>query len=587
MSTEPQPETPTEKTESRKKRFGCLKLCLVVFIILAFPLVWFNISTPLRVSKETTYVLGPMTSDGKRIDYFLAMEEQFYPPEMKTDDNGYRLIVRACGDMVNRDKSQLDPKTRQRITEKIDAEPFRLQVYEKLGLDPDEKPTLKIQSPYAADYFGKRDNKEELEQRDKFMMWKTFWTFDDFPMLKVWLEENTAGIDLLAEAVRKPAFRIPYVRENENTPIFEACMPLNEVQMLREWARAASARAYYRLGIGDIDGAIDDIVTIHRLARHGGRHGTLVAGLVGIAIEGVASAIGIGINPNFPPTKEQLERLVAELNALPPRPTMGEVLESERYFNLAAIQDMYWGNNSSSSGEQGLMQLYPYMSWTIDINLFMTRWNKEFDEVRDGNFDFNVRNPSWNPLPLLFIRSRTNSIYEVLFWLAIPAIQGGQEEWHRMECAENMQRLTLALLLYEKKHGKLPADDWRQTLKEAGTSVPDNVFRCPSHGLQEGYTTYAMIGGVPNSTLSPYQILLVEVVQPQKLGEGDGRFPFEKAKFWGQNNVPRHEGFDGLGSYHRGGMNAGFRSGAVRFVGETIEQEKLQQLLDGSAAALP
>ena len=68
---------------------GCFRGCLITVLVLAVPLWWFCLhTTPLRVSKETTYVLGPMTSDGKRIDHFLAMEEQFYPPELATDDNG-------------------------------------------------------------------------------------------------------------------------------------------------------------------------------------------------------------------------------------------------------------------------------------------------------------------------------------------------------------------------------------------------------------------------------------------------------------------------------------------------------------------
>jgi hypothetical protein len=58
-----------------------------------------------------------------------------------------------------------------------------------------------------------------------------------------------------------------------------------------------------------------------------------------------------------------------------------------------------------------------------------------------------------------------------------------------------------------------------------------------------------MIGGVPNPVASPNQILLVEVMQPQKLGEGDGRIPYEK--------------IDGLGSYHPGGFMVGYRNGAV------------------------
>ena len=61
--------------KNQPKRLGCFRGCFIIVLVLVVPVWWFCLhTTPLRVSKETTYVLGPMTSDGKRIDYFLAME---------------------------------------------------------------------------------------------------------------------------------------------------------------------------------------------------------------------------------------------------------------------------------------------------------------------------------------------------------------------------------------------------------------------------------------------------------------------------------------------------------------------------------
>jgi hypothetical protein len=194
----------------------------------------------------------------------------------------------------------------------------------------------------------------------------------------------------------------------------------------------------------------------------------------------------------------------------------------------------------------------------------MTLDGKDLEEM--------IPEPSWNPLPLLFVRSRTNRFADTMTALIIPAMQAAREAFKRSECMDNMQRLTLALLLYEKEHGSLPEGDWREALGEPATASP--VFRCPSHPkLAEGETTYAMIGGVPNPVASPNQILLVEVMQPQKLGEGDGRIPYEK--------------IDGLGSDHPGGFIVGYRSGAVCFISKTVSPEVLQSLLDGTATELP
>jgi len=81
---------------------------------------------------------------------------------------------------------------------------------------------------------------------------------------------------------------------------------------------------------------------------------------------------------------------------------------------------------------------------------------------------------------------------------------------------------------------------------------------------------------VPNAVSAPTQVLLVEVCEPQKLGQGDGRISFEQATFE-----------TGLGSNHPGGILVGLRSGAVRFITETIKPDELQKLLDGTATAVP
>ena len=99
---------------------------------------------------------------------------------------------------------------------------------------------------------------------------------------------------------------------------------LPDFQYVRSFARALYARANYRIGTGDIDGAIDDIVACKRLGRHVGYDGIMVELLVGIAIEGIADSIGVAGSLEHPPTKEQLERLVNELNDLPP---VGELQE--------------------------------------------------------------------------------------------------------------------------------------------------------------------------------------------------------------------------------------------------------------------
>jgi len=120
-----------------------------------------------------------------------------------------------------------------------------------------------------------------------------------------------------------------------------------------------------------------------------------------------------------------------------------------------------------------------------------------------------------------------------------------------------MQRLTLALLLYEKDHGKLPDGDWRAAIRPYLGENADTYFRCPGSAVADNETTYVMIGGASN------QILLVEMREPQTNE---------------QVNEPRtlESVMNVLGSNHSGGINVGLRSGAVRSMDkETFADEAI------------
>ena len=78
-----------------------------------------------------------------------------------------------------------------------------------LGLDPKAEPTMTCQQPW--DYLEEYAECQEADET-KVSEWHEQvyepWTFDDLPMMKAWLEENSPALDLLGEAVRKPVFYV-------------------------------------------------------------------------------------------------------------------------------------------------------------------------------------------------------------------------------------------------------------------------------------------------------------------------------------------------------------------------------------------
>ena len=90
---------------------------------------------------------------------------------------------------------------------------------------------------------------------------------------------------------------------------------------------------------------------LHRFGRQIPQNGpiTLVQYLVGISIEGMASALPVGGNPEHPLTEQQIWRLLAGLDALPPRASIANAYEGERFSGLSAVQHVIVGVEPSES----------------------------------------------------------------------------------------------------------------------------------------------------------------------------------------------------------------------------------------------
>jgi hypothetical protein len=613
-----------------KRRLECLrrltKFVAIMAMLLAVFVYWNLLRSPrLKISKETTYITEPLTPDGMRVDYFTAFEQEFYPPEMKTDDNGYRLIVRALGDVAD---YQLHGRQGNRVA--YDAEAASAQVYEKLGLDPAIQPTLKHSAPihtvlaYFENQASEGQTVGEIEGRIDEP-----WKLDDLPMLESWLEENGPALDLLGEAVRKPAFFMPLIRKSPEAPISESLV-VGQIQRVRAFARSLTARANYRIGTGDIDGAIDDAVTLKRLGRHVQQQGTMVELLVGIAVESIADAIGIAGNRESQPTKKQLRRFVDELAAVPPPVEMERKWLADRYYTLDSLQAMardrellaehlsIWDDDEDYS--PGIT-----ISLPLDWNVIMRRMNAAYDNM--GNV--NAVLPSQRRSPGdIFLGVRSRHVAEYLTCVSLSSNSAFLEARRRTNCSNNLRRITLALLLYEREHGTLPPaytvdaegkplHSWRVLLlpyvgetglfarirldepwdSEHNRQFHDaavDVYQCPSANLKQGETAYSVIVGERTAfqpgegrLLDDFGTHLILVVgRWNPVCWMDPASELTKA-IASEGVKQRPKDRDGIGCEHPGLALAALRDGSTRFIPMTLEPPVLQSLLDGTADEWP
>ncbi len=585
-----------------------------------------NVSPPLQISTETTFITEPLTPDGKRIDFFAAIRQRIRPENAATDDNGFRLLVQHLGKSPDSNAEHFETLCRKLGLVADGIQPD--MVFEDL---------LDFMDAHIASADGDSAFVDQLREQSAWKLREALsqrphrpWTLDDLPMMDAWLRANGPALDLIGRAVQKPVFYIPLVRRSEDELVLSMRLP--EVQWMRSLARGLSARANFRIGTGDIDGAIDDIIACKRLGRHVGHGAFGIHMSVGIASEQIADAIGIASSFEHLPTVEQFRRLVEQTENLPPPGDLALMLLVGRFEALDFIQSLASGNEDVMSElARNSSKIRDSTTSAYDWNVVARRFNQHFDAMFTTGSD--VPAASVNPLELsVSRRARSERMAETLAHLFLRPLEAWREATRRNVCTHQMKRITLAMLIYERDHGTLPpaytvdADgmplhSWRVLLlpylghealyskirlDEPWDSRHNRQFhdqtvtfyRCPSDpAARAGQATYSVVIGPDMpfeagegkrlADFGPHSddmILLVERGEPV-CWMAPAEIPQSRAEEGiqqhGSHYFPPASAED-IASHHPGCAMFGQRSGAVTFLSETGDLEEFGAMLRGT-----
>jgi hypothetical protein len=312
------------------------------------------------------------------------------------------------------------------------------------------------------------------------------WVTKECPPIAEWLEVNEKHLATVAKAVKRPEYFNPMCsRKKEGEPSNLIGVLLPSVQKNRELATAFTARAMLRLKEGKVNEAWADLLTCHRLGRLVSRGGTLIEGLVGVAICQIATNATITFAAHPDLTAEQALACLKDVQSLPQfGPLADKIAISERMMGLDALQGI------RRNGARGLAELLDgdpsavlpdtKVMEVVDWTTVMQTMNKGYDRLagamrmkdraaRAREFDKieeelkavrKLVGDAEKLKKLLAEKDAGKKLGEgfgaVLMALLSPAVQKVQGAHERAEQVSANLQVAFALAAYQKDKGRYP-----------------------------------------------------------------------------------------------------------------------------------
>lgn len=249
------------------------------------------------ISRETTYVTSPLRADGS-VDYVKALNDELSRGVTEKNNAAIPIIV-AIGP-----NGGIGEKNRV------------MKVLKELHLED-----LPEEGDYLIDineYTRKIPYSQPNSLKDRRGTGKNNWpptepiNASEDPDLAAFLEINRKPLDAIVAATSLERFYIPVVRGDEPDDTMQ-----QNVFLLRGAARVLAARAMMRAGEGDYEGACQDLLAVHRLARLIIQRPTMMDNLIVIAIETMSSYLESGIIAAGVWNQQQLADYLTQLQSLP------------------------------------------------------------------------------------------------------------------------------------------------------------------------------------------------------------------------------------------------------------------------------
>lgn len=320
----------------RKKRFFGVLLGLVVLCVGYYCYR----DKPMKLVQTTDVERLADPKTGEVVDYHFAYDALQNDAIAPVEENGWRELLRTFGPLaLGRDHLAEAVPWEEFPTNELSKGWFEGEwttLCEKFKLDPRERPVA-LGRPSLGNYlakFGLTGDEPEPDPESDVGVYKYWddgawrrakidydeairnlcskaWTAEEYPVPARWLEENADLFEAIAQAARAPHLECWRIVPKASEGGFDAAI-ISYLNGARAFACLTRVRACYRVGSGDISGAIDDLETAALFAR---------ALLSRKATSGFESSVGAGLleralevplfgNADVQPTREESARIV-------------------------------------------------------------------------------------------------------------------------------------------------------------------------------------------------------------------------------------------------------------------------------------
>ena len=463
----------------------------VIIILIILTLIWWNFfrGRPLRISPETTIYTEPLTLDGKFVDYSEVIQKE-YSPQMKTDKNAARAIIKAIGTNAEKESSYRPDALREIVQSRENDIKI---IYQQLGLDH-QKDVPKYRLKEAPEIFNgplkqieknypgpENEEKRKAEKRRFNLLYKRKrHVLYDEKYSRNWVNENMLALDAVVEAIENAEIcSWPFLKSKTSFMLADFRLPC--AHTARIYARSLAFRSVWYITQGEFDKALRDRLACQKLGVLSSKSSFfIIEDLIGMSQRNLSANIPVFLDPDKRPDRKIWQRLMDEPKITSDWDHCQKILVREKCFGLNMIAILQNYSSQSPEVQKEIRDLSSMASDEIFFNYYIKLgfdWNyiaKKYNEIYNrqilssDDFEEPAFLRSWytgsvSPIMSYYeivrrsltLRSRSDLMVGMMQSYT-PARSAWYGVCQRTDCLGNLQKIGCAMQLYLCDHGTLP-----------------------------------------------------------------------------------------------------------------------------------